>query len=130
MTAVGSCATLPQDAYENFCVNGAGWSPPVNVEMAKELRRRRGLREHTGRTEKGHTRDVKIKRIGKVTVYKRGHTYYLYYRENGRAVRRLPGPLGHTLSLGEPLAEQRAAVRDCSPPDCGLTLWTWGQGTK
>jgi integrase len=43
---------------------------------------------HTGRTDGGNTRDVKIERVGKVTIYKRGSTYCLYYREDGRSVRR------------------------------------------
>ena len=42
---------------------------------------------HTGRTAGGHTRDVKIERIGKVTIYKRGETYHLYYRQ-GRITQR------------------------------------------
>ncbi len=45
-------------------------------------------KKHTGRTELGSTRDVKIQRIGRVTVYKRGRSYYLYYREAGKSVRR------------------------------------------
>ena len=53
--------------------------------MSRQLR---GPRGHTGRTDQGHTRDVKVKRIGKVTIYKRGLTYYLYYREDRRTVRR------------------------------------------
>ena len=75
--------------------------------MATGLRRRRGLREHTGRTEKGHTRDVKIKRIGQVTVYKRGHTYCLYYRENGRTVRR---PIEGNLATAEATAHTTSAA--------------------
>jgi hypothetical protein len=42
---------------------------------------------HTGSTVGGHTRYVKADRIGNVTIYKRGKTYSLYYRENGRAIR-------------------------------------------
>jgi integrase len=42
---------------------------------------------HTGRTEAGHTRDVKVERVGKVTIYQRGERYYLYYRE-GRVTQR------------------------------------------
>jgi integrase len=38
---------------------------------------------HTGKTGSGHTRDVKVERLGPVTVYRRGTTYYLYYREKG-----------------------------------------------
>ena len=43
---------------------------------------------HTGRTTAGHTRDVKVERIGRVTIYKRGDVYYLYYRECGASQRR------------------------------------------
>jgi integrase len=43
---------------------------------------------HTGRTDAGHTRDVKVERVGKVTVYKRGNTYFLYYRQGGVTQRR------------------------------------------
>ena len=43
---------------------------------------------HTGRTDTGHTKDVKVERIGKVTIYKRGLTYFLYHREGGVSQRR------------------------------------------
>jgi hypothetical protein len=43
---------------------------------------------HTTRTAAGHTRDVKIERIGKVTIHKRGDTYHLYYRQGGITQRR------------------------------------------
>ena len=43
---------------------------------------------HTGQTDAGHTRDVKVERIGPVTIYKRGSTYSLYYREGGVSHRR------------------------------------------
>ena len=42
---------------------------------------------HTGLTGSGNIRDVKIERIGNVTIYKRGTTYFLYYRENARTMR-------------------------------------------
>lgn len=51
-------------------------------------RRKVAYRGHSGRTDRGHTKDLKVKRIGKVTIYKRGLTYYLYYREDGRSIRR------------------------------------------
>jgi hypothetical protein len=31
---------------------------------------------------------VKIERIGKITIYKHGDTYYLYYRQGGVTQRR------------------------------------------
>jgi len=46
------------------------------------------FRGHTGFTSKGNTRDHKTERLGKVTVYKRGNVYYLYYREGGESIRR------------------------------------------
>ena len=51
-------------------------------------RKSKGPVGHTGQTGSGNTRDVNVERIGPVTVYKRGTTYYLYYRENGRTERR------------------------------------------
>src|SRR6516225_7396617 len=51
-------------------------------------RRKGATAGHTGRTDAGHTRDVKVERVGKVTVYKRGETYYLYYRQGGVTQRR------------------------------------------
>lgn len=49
---------------------------------------KRSVRGHTGRTSRGNTRDLKVERVGAVTVYKRGVTYYIYYRESGRSVQR------------------------------------------
>ncbi len=46
------------------------------------------LRGRTGQTMGGHLRYVKVERIGRVTIYKRGGTYSLYYREGGETVRR------------------------------------------
>jgi integrase len=50
--------------------------------------RKKAPHGHTGRTDAGHTRDVKVERVGKVTVYKRGAVYYLYYRQAGASQRR------------------------------------------
>jgi hypothetical protein len=50
--------------------------------------RKKARSGHTGRTAAGHTRDVKIERIGKVTIYQRGETYHLYYRQGGITQRR------------------------------------------
>lgn len=47
----------------------------------------RSPRGRTGTTAGGHVRYVKVDRIGGVTIYKRGETFSLYYRENGRTVR-------------------------------------------
>jgi hypothetical protein len=43
---------------------------------------------HTGRTPAGHTRDVKVERIDRVTIYRRGTTYCLCYRHGGLSQRR------------------------------------------
>ncbi|MBM3970442.1 MAG: hypothetical protein FJ302_11345 [Planctomycetes bacterium] len=51
-------------------------------------RKARGPVGHTGQTAGGHIRDVKVDRVGPVTIYKRGETYYLYYRENRKSERR------------------------------------------
>jgi hypothetical protein len=51
-------------------------------------RKKQTFAGHAGRTATGHTRDVKVERIGKVTVYKRGDVYYLYYRQGGASQRR------------------------------------------
>lgn len=51
-------------------------------------RKQSGPVGHTGQTKAGNIRDVKVDRIGPVTIYKRGETYYLYYRENRKSERR------------------------------------------
>ncbi len=51
-------------------------------------RKQSGPVGHTGQTKAGNIRDVNVDRIGPVTVYKRGETYYLYYRENRKSERR------------------------------------------
>ena len=53
--------------------------------MGKRTGKKRG---HTGQTDAGNTRDVKVDRIGRVTIYQRGKSYYLYYREAGKTERR------------------------------------------
>src|SRR5690606_4677324 len=50
--------------------------------------KRTGRSGHTGSTDGGNVRDVKIDRIGPVTIYKRGRSYYLYYRENRKTHRK------------------------------------------
>jgi len=54
-------------------------------QVPSDARQPRG---HTGFTGTGSTRDVHVERMGRVTIYKRGRTYYLYYRDRGRTVRR------------------------------------------
>jgi hypothetical protein len=42
----------------------------------------------TGKTRSGNARDIKVERVGKVTIYQRGRTFFVYYRPNGRSIRR------------------------------------------
>jgi hypothetical protein len=58
-------------------------TPPGIPAMA---RKSKGPVRHTGQTDAGHTRDVKVERIGPVTIYKRGSSYSLYDREAGVVV--------------------------------------------
>ena len=48
----------------------------------------RNAEQATGKTLGGNYRDVTAERIGKVTIYKRAHVFYLYYREYGLRIRR------------------------------------------
>ena len=45
-------------------------------------------KKHTGLTESGSSKHVRVDRIGRVSIYRRGRTYYLCYRENRKTVRR------------------------------------------
>ena len=56
------------------------------ISRNKEGTRRK--RPHTGHTTKGHVRDVEIEHIGRVAIYRRGSTYYLYDRDRGDSARR------------------------------------------
>ncbi len=51
-------------------------------------RKKTACEGHSGHTSAGNTRDVKVERIGPVTIYKRGLTYFLYYRQSGVSQRR------------------------------------------
>ena len=53
-----------------------------------KARKKSASRGHTGTTESGHLCEVRTERVGKVSIYKRGRTYYLYYREQSETVRR------------------------------------------
>jgi len=65
--------------------------------------------KHTGKTPSGHTRDVKVERVRNVTIYRRGRTYYLYYREDGRSVRR---KVDGNLAVARATASKVAAALD------------------
>src|SRR5262245_29264802 len=70
---------------------------------------------HSGRTDAGHTRDVKVERIGPVTISKRGLSYSLYFRERGSSRRvkvdgYLAGACATTRKVAASLAERRPGV--------------------
>lgn len=67
---------------------------------------------HTGQTDAGHTRDVKVERIGPVTIYKRGSSYSLYYREGGVSHRRtVNGNLAVARATASKVASAKAESR-------------------
>lgn len=78
----------------------------------------KGQKGHTGQTASGHTRDVKIERIGPVTIYKRGATYSLYYRENGKSERRRID--GNLLVARTTAAKVAAAIGENRPSPLGF----------
>jgi hypothetical protein len=51
-------------------------------------RKKNPLNAHTGHTLSGHTRDVKVERVGKITIYKRGDIDSLSYRQGVVSQRR------------------------------------------
>jgi len=83
--------------------------------MARSPKAQKG---HTGQTDGGNTRDVKIERIGPVTIYKRGETYSLYYRENGKSERRKID--GNLLVARSTAAKVAAAIGDKRPSPLGF----------
>ena len=62
-------------------------------------------KEHTGYTEKGNARQVKVERVGPVTIYKRRRDYWIYYREKGQTIR---SPSTSVIGLRSPLARSRS----------------------
>jgi integrase len=77
-----------------------------------------GLAVHTGITDKGNIRDVKIERIGKVTIYQRGKVYYLYYRERGGSHR--PKVDGNLAVARATAAKVSAALAEDRPSPLGF----------
>lgn len=79
----------------------------------------------SGRTSAGNVRDIKIGRVGPVTIYKRLDTYYLYYLEDGQRKRpRIDGDLAvakaTAADVAKALAEERRSpltFRRISPDD-------------
>ena len=81
-------------------------------------RKKKAPAGHTGKTAAGNTRDVKVDRIDQVTIYKRGQTYSLYYRENGKSVRRkVDGNLAVARATATKVA---ASLRDNRPSPLGF----------
>ncbi|QDU98766.1 site-specific tyrosine recombinase XerC [Lignipirellula cremea] len=87
----------------------------------------------TGRTAAGHVRDVKIDRVGPVTIYLRGDAYYLYYMEDGQRKRpRIDGNLAvakaTAADVAKALAEERASpltFQRTSPDDLVASYLTY-----
>jgi site-specific recombinase XerD len=76
------------------------------------------LRDHTGQTAHGNVRDVKVDRIGKVTIYKRGQSFWLYYRENRQTQRqRVDGNLAVARATA---AKVSAALDEQRPSPLGF----------
>jgi integrase len=74
----------------------------------------------SGRAEKttsGHTRDIKVERIGPVTIYRRGKSYSLYFRERGVTRRnKIDGNLAVARATAAKVA---AALADDRPAPIG-----------
>jgi len=73
---------------------------------------------HTGMTDKGNIRDVKVERVGKVTILRRGNTYYLYYRQNKRTER--PKIEGNLTVARATAAKVAAALAEERPSPLGF----------
>ena len=81
---------------------------------------------YAGQTAPGHTRDVKTDRIGHVTIYKRGRTYYLYYRENGKSRRqRVEGNLNNARQAA---SNVNHALEESRPSPSSSRRWCHGAG--
>ncbi len=87
----------------------------------------KGPKGHTGQTDSGNIRDVKVDRIGPVTIYKRGDTYYLYYRENRKSERRRVE--GNLLVARATAAKVAAALGEHRPSPLGFDRTTPEQMT-
>ena len=67
---------------------------------------------------KGRKKWKKIDRIGRVTIYKRGPTYHVYYRENGRSFKE---PVGRSLNAARRTAsEVNSQLQDERPSTYGF----------
>jgi integrase len=73
---------------------------------------------HTGYTSSGFIRDVKVERLRRVTIYRRGNTLFLYYRENGKSIRR---PVDGNLAVARATASKIvAALEEGRPSPLGF----------
>lgn len=82
-------------------------------------RKQSGPVGHTGQTKSGNVRDVKVDRVGPVTIYKRGDVYYLYYRENRKSERqRIDGNLAVARATAAKVA---AALGEDRPSPLGFS---------
>lgn len=85
-------------------------------------RRKSGPRGHAGHTGRGHLAYLKVERIGRVSIYKRGNTYSLYYRERGQTVRR---PIDGNLTTARATASKvNAALEERRPTPFGFRKTT------
>jgi integrase len=81
-------------------------------------KRKRRVRRHTGRTGGGNTRDKKVERLGRVTIYQRGLTYYLYYRQDSITQRhRVDGNLATARATA---SQVNAALEEQRPSPLGF----------
>jgi len=80
----------------------------------------------TAKTASGDLKYIRVERLGRVTIYKRGPTYWLYYREKGRTVRvRISGNLAVARATASkvngaleesrpsPFGFERLGIREC-----------------
>ena len=74
------------------------------------------------RTASGALAYVKVERIGRVTIYRRGPTYSLYFRERGETVRR---PVDGNLTTARAAASTvNAALAEQRPTPLGFRKTT------
>src|SRR6516165_4830704 len=99
---------IPRRACETFCET----FPALCAGEALMPRKSAAPAGHTGRTAAGSTRDVKVERIGPVTVYKRGHTYYPPYPQSRVTERRkIDGNLAVARATAHKIADALAERR-------------------
>lgn len=77
-----------------------------------------GARRRPARTTRGHVAYVRVERIGKVTIYKRGGRYSVYFREQGQTVRQ---PIDGNLTTARATASKiNAALMEQRPSPLGF----------